>query len=39
MDNIKMVLREIRWMTLIDIAEDKDQWRTLVNMIVNFRVP
>jgi hypothetical protein len=40
-DNIKMDLREIRWdgMTLIVLAEDRDQWRTLVNTIVNLRVP
>jgi hypothetical protein len=40
-DNIKMDLREIRWgdMNWIDVAQDMDQWRTFVNMVMNFRVP
>jgi hypothetical protein len=31
--NIKMDLREIRWdgMDWIDLAQDRDQWRALVN--------
>jgi hypothetical protein len=41
MDNIKMDLREIGWggMDWIDMAEDGDRWRTLVNTVVNRRVP
>jgi hypothetical protein len=37
-DNIK---REIGWdgMDWIDFAQDRDQWRALVNMIMNLRVP
>jgi hypothetical protein len=37
-DNIKMKLREIRWggMDWIDLAQDKDQWRVLVNTVMNF---
>jgi hypothetical protein len=40
-DNIKMDLREIGrdrvdW---IDMAQDRDQWRALVNTVLNFRVP
>jgi hypothetical protein len=36
-----MDLREIGWdgMDWIDLAEDRDQWRTLVNAIMKFRVP
>jgi hypothetical protein len=39
--NIKMDLGEIRWdgMDWVDLAQDKDQWRPLVNMIMNLRVP
>jgi hypothetical protein len=40
-DNIKMNLRKIRsggtaW---INLAPDKDQWRALVNTVMNLRVP
>jgi hypothetical protein len=40
-DNIKMDLMEIRWggMDCIDLAEDRDQWRALVNTIKILRVP
>jgi hypothetical protein len=40
-DNIKMDLREIGWdgRDWIDLAQDRDQWRTLVNAVMNFRVP
>jgi hypothetical protein len=40
-DNIKMDLREIEWdgMDSIDLAQDRDQWRALVNKVMNFRVP
>jgi hypothetical protein len=35
--NIKMDLREIAWngMECIDLAQDGDQWRTLVNTVMN----
>jgi hypothetical protein len=38
-DNIKMDLREIEWdgMDWIDLAQYMDQWRALVNTVVNFR--
>jgi hypothetical protein len=40
-DNIKMDLREIGWdeVDWIDIAQYGDQWRALVNTILNLRVP
>jgi hypothetical protein len=39
-DNIKMDLREIEWdgMDWIDMAQDRDQWRALVNTAMNLRV-
>jgi hypothetical protein len=40
-DNIKMDLREIvcRVMDWIDLAQDTDKWRALVNMVMNIQVP
>jgi hypothetical protein len=39
-DNIKMDLREIELdgVDWIDMAQDRDQWRALVNTILNLRV-
>jgi hypothetical protein len=39
--NIKMDLREIGWggVDWIDLAQDRDQWRALVNTVMNLRVP
>jgi hypothetical protein len=41
LDNIKINFREIGWdgMDWIDLAQDRDQWRNLVNMAMNLRVP
>jgi hypothetical protein len=40
-DNIKIDLRERRWggMDLFDLIQDGDQWRALVNLVMNLRVP
>jgi hypothetical protein len=39
-DNIKMDLREREWYSMdwIDLARDKDQWRALVNTVINLLV-
>jgi hypothetical protein len=40
-DNIKIDLRRVGWgsMDWIDVAQDRDQWRPLVNTVMNIRVP
>jgi hypothetical protein len=40
-ENIKIDLRGIGWddVDWIDLAQDRDQWRTLVNTVMNLRVP
>jgi hypothetical protein len=40
MDNIKIDIREIGWNVVdwIDLAHNRDQWRTLVNTVLKLRV-
>jgi hypothetical protein len=40
-DNIKMDLREVGWdgVDWMDMAQGRDQWRALVNTVLNLWVP
>jgi hypothetical protein len=41
-DSIKIDLRELGWDGMrgwIDLAQDRDQWKALVNKVSNLRVP
>jgi hypothetical protein len=40
-DNIKMDLREVgcEGINSNDVAQDRDRWRAIVNVVVNRRVP
>jgi hypothetical protein len=39
--NIKMDIRDIGWdgMDWVHLDQDRDQWRALVNTVMNLRVP
>jgi hypothetical protein len=40
-DNIRINLGEVGWgcVDCIDLAQDRDMWRALVNLVMNLRVP
>ena len=40
-DNIKMDIQEVRWgdMDWIDLAQDRNMWRAVVNAVVKLRIP
>jgi hypothetical protein len=41
MDNIRIDLREVGWgdVDWIGLAKDRNRWITLVNSVLNLRVP
>jgi hypothetical protein len=41
LENVKIYLRDIGWdgMDWIDLAQDSDQWRALLNTVMYLRVP
>jgi hypothetical protein len=41
MDNTKMDRREIGWdgVDWVDVAQDRDQWKALVNTVMKLLIP
>jgi hypothetical protein len=39
--NVKLDLQEVEWggMDRIDVAQDRDRWRALMNAVMNLRFP
>jgi hypothetical protein len=39
--NVKLDVGEIEWggMDWIDLAQDRDQWKAVANMVINLWVP
>jgi hypothetical protein len=39
-DNIKMDVQDVGWgVDWIELAQDRDRWRAVVNAVMNLRVP
>jgi hypothetical protein len=40
-DNIKISIQEVGWggVDWIDMAQDRDSWQAVVNVVMNIRVP
>ena len=40
-DNIEMDLQEVGWgsMDWIDLAQNRERWQALVDVVINFQVP
>jgi hypothetical protein len=40
-DNIRVYLKKLGWevVDLMHLAQDRDQWRVLVNTVMNLRIP